>query len=144
MYSQTRALFGDEVKRRIMLGTYVLSAGYYDAYYLKAQQVRAAIRADYDLAFESVDVVATPTSPTAAFKLGERLADPVSMYLADVFTASANLALLPAISIPCGFSDGLPVGLHLTGQPWKEDTLLRAAAAIESATDWVHMPPPGM
>src|SRR5439155_877872 len=111
MYARTRAGgFGPEVKRRIMLGTYVLSAGYYDAYYLKAQQVRTLILRDYDRAFERVDVVAMPTSPTTAFPIGERAADPLQMYLADVFTVSANLAGLPAISVPCGFSAGLPVG----------------------------------
>jgi aspartyl-tRNA(Asn)/glutamyl-tRNA(Gln) amidotransferase subunit A len=104
MYARTRAQgFGAEVKRRIMLGTYVLSAGYYDAYYLKAQQVRTLILRDYDRAFERVDVVAMPTSPTAAFRIGERVADPLQMYLADIFTVSANLAGLPAISVPCGF-----------------------------------------
>ena len=107
MYARTRAQgFGAEVKRRIMLGTYVLSAGYYDAYYLKAQQVRTLIRRDYERAFERVDVVAMPTSPTPAFRLGERVDDPLQMYLADVFTVSANLAGLPAISVPCGFTAG--------------------------------------
>ena len=105
MYARTRERgFGPEVKRRIMLGTYVLSAGYYEAYYLKAQQVRTLILRDYDQAFERVDVVAMPTSPTPAFKLGERVADPLQMYLADVFTVSANLAGLPAVSVPCGFT----------------------------------------
>ena len=141
-YSKTRALFGDEVKRRIMLGTYVLSAGYYDAYYLKAQRVRAAIRHDYETAFEAVDVVATPTSPTTAFRLGERLDDPVQMYLADAFTASANLAGIPAISVPCGFADGLPVGLQLTAPAWAEPTLFRAAAAYERLTPWSAQVPP--
>src|SRR5438105_1089630 len=107
MYARTRAQgFGPEVKRRIMLGTYVLSAGYYDAYYLKAQQVRTLILRDYDRAFETADLVAMPTSPTTAFAIGERAADPLQMYLADVFTVSANLAGLPAISVPCGFSRG--------------------------------------
>src|SRR4029453_8631202 len=112
MYARTRAQgFGAEVKRRIMLGTYVLSAGYYDAYYLKAQQVRTLILRDYDRAFERVDVVAMPTTPTAAYKIGEHIADPLQMYLGDVFTVSANLAGLPAISVPCGFTSGcLPVG----------------------------------
>jgi aspartyl-tRNA(Asn)/glutamyl-tRNA(Gln) amidotransferase subunit A len=142
MYSRTRALFGQEVKRRIMLGTYVLSAGYYDAYYVKAQKVRALIRQDFDRAFENVDVVATPTSPTTAFRLGERLEDPVQMYLADAFTASANLAGIPAISVPCGFSNGLPVGLQLTGRAWAEGTLLGAAAMHERLTGWsTHVPP---
>jgi aspartyl-tRNA(Asn)/glutamyl-tRNA(Gln) amidotransferase subunit A len=142
MYARTRGLFGDEVKRRIMLGTYVLSAGYYDAYYVKAQKVRGAIRRDYERAFEAVDVIATPTSPTTAFRLGERLADPVQMYLADVFTVSANLAGLPAISVPCGFADGLPVGLQLTAAAWGEATLFRAAAAYERLTPWSAQAPP--
>jgi aspartyl-tRNA(Asn)/glutamyl-tRNA(Gln) amidotransferase subunit A len=138
MYARTRERgFGAEVKRRIMLGTYVLSAGYYEAYYLKAQQVRTLIMRDYDQAFERVDVVAMPTSPTPAFKLGERVADPLQMYLADVFTASANLAGLPAVSVPCGFTtDRLPVGLQLTGRRFDEATLLRVADAYERATDW--------
>src|SRR4030095_4546352 len=135
--------FGDEVKRRIMLGTYVLSAGYYDAYYLKAQQVRTLILRDYDLAFNRVDAVAMPTSPTAAFKLGERTADPLQMYLADVFTVSAPLAGLPAISVPRGFTtETLPVGLQLTGRAWDETTLLRLADAYEQATPWKEMHPP--
>ena len=138
MYGRSRELgFGPEVKRRIMLGTYVLSAGYYDAYYLKAQQVRTLIRRDYDSAFEQVDVVAMPTSPTPAFKIGERMADPLQMYLADVFTVSANLAGLPAISIPCGFTaDSLPIGLQLTGRMFDEATLLGAAHAYERQTTW--------
>ncbi|MFN7981613.1 MAG: amidase family protein [Vicinamibacterales bacterium] len=131
MYGRTRGMgFGAEVKRRIMLGTYVLSAGYYDAYYLKAQQVRTLIQRDYQHAFEQVDVVAMPTSPTAAFKIGERTADPLQMYLADIFTVSANLAGLPAVSVPCGFTpEGLPVGLQLTGRMFDEATLLGAAFA---------------
>ena len=132
MYYRTRARFGAEVKRRIMIGTFVLSAGYYDAYYVKAQQVRALIRKDYDEAFTHVDVIALPTSPTVAFKLGERTADPLQMYLADVFTAAANLAGLPAISIPCGLTtEKLPVGLQLTARPFDEATLLRAADVLE-------------
>jgi aspartyl-tRNA(Asn)/glutamyl-tRNA(Gln) amidotransferase subunit A len=144
MYRQTREQgFGAEVKRRIMLGTYVLSAGYYDAYYLKAQRVRTLIRRDYDDAFERVDVVAMPTSPTAAFKIGERAADPIQMYLADVFTVSANLAGLPAISVPCGFTgEGLPIGLQLTGRHFEEATLLRAADAYERDTVWSARTPP--
>jgi aspartyl-tRNA(Asn)/glutamyl-tRNA(Gln) amidotransferase subunit A len=144
MYARTRALgFGPEVKRRIMLGTYVLSAGYYDAYYLKAQQVRTLIRRDYEQAFDRVDVVAMPTSPTAAFKLGERVSDPLQMYLADVFTVSANLAGLPAISVPCGFTaSGLPIGLQLTGRMFDEVTLLGAAHAYERHTEWWKRMPP--
>jgi aspartyl-tRNA(Asn)/glutamyl-tRNA(Gln) amidotransferase subunit A len=138
MYARTRARgFGPEVKRRIMLGTYVLSAGYYDAYYLKAQQVRTLIRGDYERAFGRVDVVAMPTSPTPAFKIGERSSDPLQMYLADVFTVSANLAGLPAVSIPCGLTaDRLPIGLQLTGRAFDEATLLRVADAYERDTAW--------
>jgi aspartyl-tRNA(Asn)/glutamyl-tRNA(Gln) amidotransferase subunit A len=138
MYARTRAEgFGAEVKRRIMLGTYVLSAGYYDAYYLKAQQVRTLIKRDYDRAFERVDAVAMPTSPTPAFRIGERVADPLQMYLADVFTVSANLAGLPAISIPCGFTaETLPIGLQLTGRAFDEATILRIADAYERDTAW--------
>ncbi len=146
IYDRTRGEhFGAEVKRRIMLGTYVLSAGYYDAYYLKAQQVRTLIRRDYDAAFAAdVDAIAMPTSPTPAFRLGERADDPLQMYLADVFTVSANLAGLPAISVPCGFSpDRLPIGLQLTGRPFDEAGLLRVAHAYESATPW-HMYAPAL
>jgi len=132
MYYRTRALFGPEAKRRIMIGTFVLSAGYYDAYYGKAQQVRALIRRDYEQAFAAVDVIALPTSTTVAFKLGERTSDPLQMYLSDVFTVAANLAGVPAVSVPCGLSGGLPVGLQLTGRPFEEATLLRAADAIET------------
>ena len=144
MYARTRGRgFGAEVKRRIMLGTYVLSAGYYDAYYLKAQQVRTLIRRDYEEAFTRVDVMAVPTSPTPAFRIGERVSDPLRMYLADVFTASANLTGLPAISVPCGFtSDGLPVGMQLTGRLFDEATLLRVADAYERDTEWWKKEPP--
>src|SRR3989454_7655357 len=144
MYARTRAQgFGREVKRRIMLGTYVLSAGYYDAYYLKAQQVRTLILRDYDWAFERVVVVAMPTSPVAAFKIGERIADPLQMYLIDVFTVSANLTGLPAISVPCGFTaDHLPVGVQLTGRRFDEATLLRVADAYERDTEWSKQLPP--
>jgi aspartyl-tRNA(Asn)/glutamyl-tRNA(Gln) amidotransferase subunit A len=137
--------FGAEVKRRIMLGTYVLSAGYYDAYYRKAQQVRTLIRGDYDAAFSAVDVVATPTTPTPAFRLGEKVDDPLQMYLADVFTVSANLTGLPALSIPCGFTSGnLPVGLQLTGRMFGEPVLLRTGDAYERQSDWwKRRPPPG-
>ena len=143
MYAQTRARgFGTEVKRRIMLGTYVLSAGYYDAYYLKAQQVRTLILRDYDRAFEQVDVVAMPTSPTPAVRIGERVSDPVQMYLMDIFTVSANLSGLPAISVPCGFSSGhLPIGLQLIGRRFDEAALLRVADAYERDTEWSKQPP---
>ena len=130
MYTRTRGAFGREVKRRMMLGTYVLSGGYYESFYAKAQAVRALLRQDYVTAFEQVDVVATPTSPTTAFPLGARVDDPLQMYLADILTVSANLTGLPAISIPCGLSEGLPVGLQLTGRAWEESMLLRAASLI--------------
>ena len=130
-----------------MLGTYVLSAGYYDAYYLKAQQVRTLILRDYEQAFTQgdavVDLIAMPTSPTPAFRIGERVEDPLQMYLADVFTVSANLAGLPAISVPCGFTaDRLPIGLQLTGRRFDEATLLRVADAYERETEWSKQPPP--
>jgi aspartyl-tRNA(Asn)/glutamyl-tRNA(Gln) amidotransferase subunit A len=137
MYSRSRDEgFGPEVKRRIMLGTYVLSAGYYDAFYLKALQVRTLLRRDYERAFEQVDVVAMPTTPTPAFRLGEKTDDPLQMYLADVFTVSAPLAGLPAISVPCGFSEGLPIGLQLTGRFFDESMLFRIADAYERVTEW--------
>jgi aspartyl-tRNA(Asn)/glutamyl-tRNA(Gln) amidotransferase subunit A len=144
MYSRTRDEgFGPEVKRRIMLGTYVLSAGYYDAFYLKALQVRTLLRRDYDQAFERVDVVAMPTSPTPPFRLGEKTDDPLQMYLADVFTVSANLAGLPGISVPCGFStEGLPIGFQLMGRMFDEATLLRVADAYERRTEWHRTGPP--
>jgi aspartyl-tRNA(Asn)/glutamyl-tRNA(Gln) amidotransferase subunit A len=133
--------FGAEVKRRIMLGTYALSAGYYDAYYLKAQKVRTLIRQDFDTAFDSYDVLVTPTSPTVAFKIGERSDDPVQMYLSDVCTLPINIAGVPGISIPAGFVDGLPVGLQIIGKHFGEETLLRAAYAYEQATPWHTMKP---
>jgi aspartyl-tRNA(Asn)/glutamyl-tRNA(Gln) amidotransferase subunit A len=143
MYERTRDEgFGAEVKRRIMLGTYVLSAGYYDAYYLKAQQVRTLIRRDYETAFETADLIALPTSPTPAFLLGERTSDPLQMYLADVFTVAANLAGLPSISVPCGFtSNRLPCGLQLTGRAMDEATVLRVADAFERATPFARERP---
>jgi len=143
MYERTRDEgFGAEVKRRIMLGTYVLSAGYYDAYYLKAQQVRTLLRQDYDRAFQRVDVIAMPTTPTPAFRLGEKTDDPLQMYLADVFTVSANLAGLPAISMPGRFScAGLPIGFQITGRMFDEATILRAADAFQRHTDWHTMAP---
>jgi aspartyl-tRNA(Asn)/glutamyl-tRNA(Gln) amidotransferase subunit A len=138
MYSRTRDRgFGAEVKRRIMLGTYVLSAGYYDAFYLKAQRVRTLVARDYDEAFGKADVVAMPTSPIPPFKIGEKADDPLQMYLADVFTVSANLAGIPAISVPCGFSrDRLPIGFQLLGRMFDEATVLRAADAYERVTAW--------
>ncbi len=137
-YRITRAAgFGAEVKRRIMLGTYVLSAGYYDAYYLKAQRVRALIKRDFDAAFQRCDVIVTPTAPTTAFKLGEKTQDPLKMYLSDIFTISANLAGLPALSLPCGFdSAGMPIGMQLVGRTFDEATILRAAHFYEQATEW--------
>jgi aspartyl-tRNA(Asn)/glutamyl-tRNA(Gln) amidotransferase subunit A len=143
MYSRSRDEgFGAEVKRRIVLGTYVLSAGYYDAFYLKALQVRTLMRRDYDAAFERVDVVAMPTSPIPPFKLGEKTDDPLQMYLADIFTVSANLVGLPGISIPCGFAGNLPIGFQLLGRPFDEPTILRAADAFERATDFHRRTPP--
>ncbi len=137
MYERSRDEgFGPEVKRRIMLGTYVLSAGYYEAYYVKAQQVRTLLRQDFERVFASVDVVATPTTPTPAFKLGEKTSDPIQMYLNDIFTVSANLTGLPAISVPCGFADRLPIGVQLTGRMFDETTLLRAADAYQRDTSF--------
>ncbi len=142
-YCQTRgAGFGAEVKRRIMLGTFALRAGYYDAYYRKAQQARTLIKADFDAAFDKVDLVLSPTSPTAAFTLGEKSDDPLSMYLSDVFTLSCNLAGLPGISVPCGLTRaGLPIGLQLMGRPLDEATLLRAAAGYERVSGFDAHPP---
>jgi aspartyl-tRNA(Asn)/glutamyl-tRNA(Gln) amidotransferase subunit A len=134
--------FGAEVKRRIMTGTYVLSAGYYDAYYLKAQQVRQLISADFARVFERVDVLAGPTSPTPAFALGAKTADPVTMYLNDIYTIGANLAGVPALSVPCGFVNDLPVGLQLIGPHFSEAKLLAAAHAFQRETDW-HTRTPG-
>ena len=138
MNRKTRgAGFGEEVKRRIILGTYVLSSGYYDAYYLRAQKVRTLIRQDFLKAFEEVDLIASPTTPTPAFKIGEKAGDPLQMYLSDIYTISCNLAGLCGISVPCGFSKaGLPIGLQLLGKPFGEPDLLRAAHAYEQATDW--------
>jgi len=134
MYELTRSRgFGDEVKRRIMLGTYALSAGYYDAYYLKAQKVRTLIKGDFESAFERCDVIITPVSPTPAFGIGEKIDDPLLMYLSDIYTISANLAGIPGISVPCGrSSDGLPIGLQILGKPFDEPTILRVAGAVES------------
>lgn len=142
MYMKTREEgFGAEVKRRILLGTYVLSSGYYDAYYAKAQKVRAMIKQDYVEAFKSCDAILTATSPTTAFKIGERMDDPLAMYLSDIFTVSANLAGVPAVSVPCGLSsDGLPIGLQLVGNFWGEAEILRIASAYETAFPLVGKP----
>ncbi len=145
LYTRSRGEgFGAEVKRRIMIGTYALSAGYYDAYYLKAQQVRRLISDDFDKAFADVDVVAGPTTPTPAFKTGAKTDDPVAMYLNDLYTVSANLCGLPAISMPCGEVDGLPVGLQLTGQHFDEARLLHAAHRYQQVTDWHQRMPAGL
>ena len=133
--------FGAEVKRRIMLGTYALSAGYYDAWYLKAQKVRTLIRQEFDQAFEKFDALVTPTSPTVPFKIGEKVDDPLQMYLSDVCTLPINIAGVPAISIPAGFADGLPIGMQIIGKPFSEETLLKIAHAYEQATDWHKMKP---
>ncbi|HAJ61655.1 MAG TPA: Asp-tRNA(Asn)/Glu-tRNA(Gln) amidotransferase GatCAB subunit A, partial [Cyanobacteria bacterium UBA8543] len=135
--------FGKEVKRRIMLGTYALSAGYYDAYYLKAQKVRTLIKQDFEGAFEKVDVLVCPTSPTTAFKAGEKTEDPLSMYLSDLMTIPVNLAGLPGLSIPCGFDEqGLPIGLQLIGKVLREDQLFQVAYAYEQSTKWHFRKPP--
>ena len=138
MYMKSRSQgFGPEVKRRIMLGTYALSAGYYEAYYKKGQQARTLIKRDFDEAFKAVDVIATPTAPTAAFKIGEKSADPLQMYLSDIFTISVNLAGIPGLSLPCGFTKGnLPIGLQLLGRHFNEEAILHAAYAYEQATEW--------
>jgi aspartyl-tRNA(Asn)/glutamyl-tRNA(Gln) amidotransferase subunit A len=143
MYTQTRAQgFGAEVKRRIMIGTYALSAGYYDAYYLKAQQVRTLIKDDFDAAFEQVDVLVSPTAPTTAFKAGEKTSDPLSMYLSDLMTIPVNLAGLPGLSLPCGFDEGgLPIGLQIIGDVLREDLVLRTAYAYEQSTTWHQKQP---
>jgi aspartyl-tRNA(Asn)/glutamyl-tRNA(Gln) amidotransferase subunit A len=137
-YKATRGEgFGAEVKRRIMLGTYALSAGYYDAYYGKAQAVRTLVRQDFDKAFEQVDVIAAPVAPTTAFPIGQNTDDPLQMYLADVFTIPASLAGICGLSVPCGFdAAGLPVGLQLLGKAFDEATVLRAGHAYEQATEW--------
>ncbi len=145
MYTQTRAMgFGKEVKRRIILGTYVLSAGYYDAYYRKASQVRTLMRKDFEEAFKEVDVIMTPTSPTPAFGIGEKVEDPLQMYLSDIHTIPVNLAGIPAISIPCGFSkENLPIGLQIIGRPFEEGILLRVAYTFEQQTDF-HLKKPNL
>jgi aspartyl-tRNA(Asn)/glutamyl-tRNA(Gln) amidotransferase subunit A len=142
MYENTRAAgFGQEVKRRVLIGTYVLSAGYYDAYYLKAQKVRSRIAGDFRDAWDRVDLVLAPTAPNAAFGQGEKMDDPIAMYLNDVFTVPASLAGLPAISVPAGLSgEGLPLGLQLIGRPFDEETVLRAAHIMEGAAGFTAMP----
>jgi aspartyl-tRNA(Asn)/glutamyl-tRNA(Gln) amidotransferase subunit A len=144
MYTKSRQNgFGAEVKRRIMLGTYALSAGYYDAYYLKALKVRTLIRKDFEDAFKRCEVILTPTAPTPAFRLGEKTDDPLTMYLSDIFTISANLAGIPGVCLPCGFTQaGLPIGLQLLGKPFDETTLLQVAFAYEQATEWHRRKPP--
>jgi aspartyl-tRNA(Asn)/glutamyl-tRNA(Gln) amidotransferase subunit A len=145
MYAKTRAQgFGAEVKRRILIGTYVLSHGYYDAYYLQAQRIRRLIADDFVAAFAECDVILGPTSPSTAFRLGEKAADPVQMYLSDVYTIAVNLAGLPAMSIPCGFSGGLPVGLQLIGNYFSESRLLNAAHRYQQATGWHRQAPAGL
>ncbi|MFL5273724.1 MAG: amidase family protein, partial [Anaeromyxobacteraceae bacterium] len=144
LYGESRRRgFGPEPKRRIMLGTYALSAGYYDAYYLRAQKVRTLLRKDFDRAFERCDVVAGPVTPTVAFRLGEKVDDPLQMYLADVFTVTCNLAALPGLSVPCGLhpKENLPVGLQLLGRPFDEATLFRAARALERELGPLPRPP---
>lgn len=137
MYIRTRSEgLGTEVKRRIVLGTYVLSSGYYDAFYLKAQKVRTLIKADFDRAFTRVDLLVSPVTPTTAFKAGKRADDPLQMYLSDICTIPANLAGLPAMSVPCGFDNGLPMGMQIIGKPFDETTMLRVAYAYEQSTDW--------
>ncbi|MDI6801949.1 MAG: Asp-tRNA(Asn)/Glu-tRNA(Gln) amidotransferase subunit GatA [Thermodesulfovibrionales bacterium] len=145
MYMQTRSEgFGAEVKRRIMLGTYALSSGYYDAYYKKGQQVRTLIKQDFDNVFNDVDVIVTPTSPTPAFRVGEKAADPLQMYLSDIFTISVNLAGIPAISIPCGFTkDNLPMGLQIMGRHFDEESIFKTAYAYEQSTEW-HLRRPSL
>jgi len=141
-YMRTRAEgFGAEVKRRILTGTYVLSAGYYDAYYLQAQKVRQLIAEDFKRAFAEVDLIAGPTTPTPAFRIGQKVDDPIQMYLNDIYTIGANLAGLPAMSVPCGFVDGLPVGLQLIAPHLSEGRLLKAAHHFQLETDWHRQTP---
>ena len=142
LYANSRAEgFGEEVKRRIMLGTYALSSGYYDAYYLKAQKVRTLIIQEFKTAFERYDAIVSPTTPTTAFKFGEKIDDPLKMYLNDIFTMPANIAGIPAISIPCGLSDGLPVGLQIMGDAMMEEKILQIAFAYEQANEWSNFLP---
>ena len=143
LYTRSRAEgFGDEVKRRILVGTYALSAGYYDAYYRKAQQLRRLIQQDFVAAFANVDVVLSPTTPTTAFEIGQKADDPVTMYLSDIYTTAANLAGLPAMSVPAGFIDGLPVGMQLIGRYFDEARLLNVAHQYQQETAWHRAQPP--
>ncbi len=135
-YGLEREALGQEVKRRIMLGTFALSSGYYDDYYARAAKVRSLVKQDFEKAFEKVDVMVGPVSPTTAWNLGEKVDDPLKMYLSDIYTISANLAGIPGLSVPCGFSDGLPVGLQILGKQWDEETVLKVGYAYEQATDW--------
>jgi aspartyl-tRNA(Asn)/glutamyl-tRNA(Gln) amidotransferase subunit A len=142
MYENTRAAgFGAEVKRRILIGTYVLSAGYYDAYYLRAQRVRALIARDFTEAYTKVDAILTPATPSAAFAVGEKMDDPIAMYLNDVFTVTANLAGLPGISVPCGLNgDGLPLGLQVIGKAFDEETVFAVGRTLEKAANFTALP----
>ena len=143
VYLQTRrAGFGDEVKRRIMLGAYTLSAGYYDAYYLKAQKVRTLLRQDFENAFEECDALIAPTCPTTAFKLGEKTSDPLEMYLSDIYVSATNPAGVPSLAVPCGFSQGMPVGMQLMGKHFNEETLFQIGHAYQQVTDWHKQLPP--
>jgi aspartyl-tRNA(Asn)/glutamyl-tRNA(Gln) amidotransferase subunit A len=145
MYSKSRAEgFGTEVKRRILVGTYVLSHGYYDAYYLQAQRIRRLIADDFRTAFAQCDVIAGPVAPSTAFRIGEKSNDPVAMYLEDIYTLAVNLAGLPGMSVPAGFADGLPVGLQLIGNYFGEARLLNAAHRFQQVTDWHRMAPEGI
>jgi len=145
MYAKSRAQgFGTEVKRRILIGTYVLSHGYYDAYYLQAQRIRRLIANDFVEAFKQCDVIMGPTSPSTAFRIGEKASDPVQMYLSDIYTIAVNLAGLPGMSIPCGFANGLPAGLQLIGDYFAEARLLNAAHRYQLATDWHTQSPAGI
>ena len=141
MYEKTRAAgFGDEVKRRLLIGTYALSAGYYDAYYVKAQKIRRLIQNDFKTAFAEVDALLAPTTPTAAFSLGDKQVDPVTVYLNDIFTTPANLAGIPAMSVPAGLTaDGLPLGLQILAPSFREDTLIRVASTLEKAAGFNHV-----
>ena len=143
MYFETRSQgFGAEAKRRILLGTFVLSAGYYDAYYLKGLKARTLIKDDFDRAFKIVDLILSPTAPTPPFRIGEKVNDPLAMYLSDIYTISANLAGIPAMSLPCGLSgDGLPIGMQLLAKPFGEGTIFQAASAYEAATKWCERRP---